>query len=157
MALACAFAQFTLSALPFIRTTTRGLPVAATASIRFSSGCGRSRLVRSPPRNPGSFTGISSPSSSLVIPTTAIVTSAAFAAAMASGEGAGLYFAHSNCAFGSPAGDSFAYVTVIGTFTPRSRCSRPIFEFWPPMLKICAKGLPSTMSRPNPSAVIPSR
>ena len=41
---------------------------------------GMSRFVRSPPMNPGSSTGISSPSRRLVIPTTATTTSA-FAAA----------------------------------------------------------------------------
>ena len=57
-------------------------------------------LVRSPPRNPGSLTGISSPSSWLVMPTTAITTSAFFAAAMASGEGASFTFAQISSACG---------------------------------------------------------
>ncbi len=49
----CASAQFTLSALPFISTSTTGLPVAWTRSSNFCCGAGRSRLVRSPPAKPG--------------------------------------------------------------------------------------------------------
>ena len=49
-----ALAQFTARALPLVSTTTSGLPVAATASSRSSSGLGNSRLVRSPPLKPGS-------------------------------------------------------------------------------------------------------
>jgi hypothetical protein len=41
MALAWSLAQLTASALPLVRTTTSGLPVAATASIRSSSGFGQ--------------------------------------------------------------------------------------------------------------------
>ncbi len=35
-------AQFTASALPFMSTTTRGLPVAASASSKFCCACGKS-------------------------------------------------------------------------------------------------------------------
>ena len=45
MALAFLSAQFTETALPFIRTTMSGLPVALTASSSCSSSLGRSRLV----------------------------------------------------------------------------------------------------------------
>ena len=58
-----------------------------TALSRSSSSLGMSRLVRSPPIKPGTLTGISSPSSAEEMPTTAITTSAAFAAATAFARG----------------------------------------------------------------------
>ena len=71
------------SALPLVRTRISGLPAAARASTSSCSGLGKSIVVRSPPLKPGSSTGISSPSSSLVMPTTATTTSAFFAASTA--------------------------------------------------------------------------
>src|SRR5580704_18157321 len=104
MALACLLIQLTLRALPFSRTTANGLQVAATASMSDSSGSGSSMLVRSPPKNPGTVTGISSPSSLLVMPTTAITISASLAAETASGETASSTLAQINCARGDALG-----------------------------------------------------
>ena len=120
IALACSAAQFTASALPLASTRTTGFPVAATASSNSSSGFGRSIFVRSPPLNPSSLTGISSPSSSLVIPNTAMTTSAALAAAIASGLGLGSYFDQISCA---RIGAAFAceYCILSETFLPCSR------------------------------------
>ena len=88
-AAACSAAKFAAMALPLVRTTITGLPVAMTAFTRFSCGSGRSRLVRSPPMKPGMFTRrISSPSSSELRPTKTIATSDSFASVTASARAA---------------------------------------------------------------------
>ena len=52
MALAFRSAQLTARALPLMRVTMSGLPVAFMASSKASSSFGRSRTVRSPPWKP---------------------------------------------------------------------------------------------------------
>ena len=55
MAAACSLAQLIATALPLVRTTTTGLPVAATASRSCCCVAGRVMSVRSPPKKPGSL------------------------------------------------------------------------------------------------------
>src|ERR1700753_1753652 len=113
-------------------------------------------LVRSPPRKPGSVSGISSPSSWLVLPTTDITTSAFFAAVIASGDGAlfALVQINSACALPSLA----PYVNSIATLRPFSRCTRPTCETGslpPPYVSVTC--LPSAVRRQKPLQRMPSR
>ena len=69
-------------------------------------------------------TGISSPSSLLVIPTTAITMSAFFAAAIASGASASLTFVQMSCACGlTPF--MVPNARLSGAFSPFTRWARP--------------------------------
>ena len=114
-------------------------------------------LVRSPPRNPGSLTGISSPSSWLVIPTTAMMASAFFAAAIASDGTPFIALAQISSACGALF--LVPYEISSPTLCPFSRWTRPTPAASPrvPPPKAVATCLPLTISLPNPWQRMPRR